>query len=237
MKSGRQVDIVNEALKNSLGFQEEKDIVPVSELFYVRELESLDYYIAKVTESSIILKQVDNKKKLAEQKYKVERSELLPAVAAMGMYDIANKDLSPYIPEYMAGVGLKWNIFSGRRALNKTKAAKFTIQRVEEAKNKYKADIITGVTKIYQNLQMCLEQLDELETSMEFAREYLNVREKSFKEGMATSTELVDARLAVTKVKIDRLKVLYDFDVNLSHLYDLCGMAADFVSVIKSSAE
>ena len=237
MKSGRQVAIVNEALKNSLGIQEEKEIVPVSELFYVRELKSLDYYIAKVSESSIILKQVDTKKKLAEQKYKVERSELLPTVAAIGMYDIANRDLSPYMPEYMAGVGLKWNIFSGRRALNKTKAAKYTVQRVEEVKNKYKADIITGVTKIYQNLQMCLEQLDELKASMEFAQEYLSVREKSFKEGMATSTELVDARLAVTKVKIDRLKVLYDFDVNLSHLYDLCGMATDFVNVQKSSVE
>ncbi len=237
MKSGRQVDIVNVALMNSLGLQDKKEIVPVSKLFYINDLKSLDYYISKVTESSIILKQVENKKKQAEQKYKVERSELLPAVAAMGMYDIANKDFSPYMPEYMAGVGLKWNMFSGRRALNKTKAAKYTVQRVEEVKNKYKADIITGVSKIYQNLQMCLEQLEELKTSMEFAQEYLIVREKSFKEGMATSTELVDARLAVTKVKIDRLKVLYDFDVNLSNLYDLCGMAHDFVNVQKTSVE
>lgn len=237
MKSGRQVDIVNEALKNSLGLQEQKEIVPVSRMFYVGDLKTLDYYIAKATESSIILKQVENKKKLAEQKYKVERSELLPAVAAMGMYDIANKDLSPYMPEYMAGLGLRWNIFSGRRALNKTKAARYTVQRVGEIKNKYKADIITGVTKIYQNLQMSIEQLQELKTAMDFALEYLSVREKSFKEGMATSTELVDARLAVTKVKIDRLKVLYDFDVNLSNLYHLCGVPDEFFNVQRSFVE
>lgn len=235
MKSGRQVEIVNEALKNSLGLNEDKQIVPLSSLFYTHDLKTLDFYVDKAIEQSVILKQVDTKKQLAEENFKVKRADMLPQVAAMGTYNIANKDLSPYLPEYMVGVGLKWNIFSGRKSWSQTKAARYTVQRVQEIGNKYKADIITGVTKYYQNLQMCLEQLEELNTSMEFAKEYLKVREKSFKEGMATSTELVDAQLAVTKVEIERLKVLFDFDVNLSKLYDLCGMAEEYISIDKKT--
>ena len=135
------------------------------------------------------------------------------------------------MPEYMVGVGLKWNIFGGQKAYRKAKAAKLTIQRVGEIKEKYNSDINTGITKYYETLQMHIEELEALESSMSFANEYYSVRAKSFKEGMATSTELVDAKLAVTKVKIERLKVLYDFDVCLSKLLELSGISNDFLKV------
>jgi|GEM_PF-36557 len=230
-KSKRQVSVVQKGLCNSLGIENNAKIIPVSKLFYSKNIESLDFYKTSAKENSPILKLVENKKSLAKEKFKVERSELLPSIAAMGMYDVANKNLSHYMPEYMVGVGLKWNIFGGQKAYRKAKAAKLTIQRVGEIKEKYNSDINTGITKYYETLQMHIEELEALESSMSFANEYYSVRAKSFKEGMATSTELVDAKLAVTKVKIERLKVLYDFDVCLSKLLELSGISNDFLKV------
>jgi len=231
-KAERQLSVVKKGLLNTLGV-DNVDIIPVSKLFFTREIKTLQYYKDNALENSPILKLVENKKLLATEKFKVERADLLPSIAAMGMYDIANKDLSHFLPEYMVGVGLKWNIFGGQKSYRKTKAAKLTIDRVAEVKDKYSCDINTGITKYYETLQMYIEQLDALESSMSFANEYYDVRHKSFKEGMATSTELVDAKLAVTKVKIERLKILYDFDVCLSKLLELSGLSNDFVAIQK----
>jgi outer membrane protein TolC len=233
-KAVRQVNVVKTGLANTLGI-ENTNILTVSSLFYIKDINTLDYYKAKSKELSPILKLVENKKMLATLKFKLERSDMLPSIAAIGVYDIANKDLSHFMPEYMLGLGLKWNIFGGQRAYRKTKAAKLTIRRVSEIKDKYSSDINAGITKYYESLQMYIEQLDALETSMSFANEYYSVREKSFKEGMATSTELVDANLAVTKVQIERLKVLYDFDVCLSKLLELSGLSRDFVAIQMNS--
>lgn len=230
-KAKRQVEIVQKGLCNTLGIENSSTIIPVSKLFYSKDIKSIDFYKFSAKENSPILKLVDINKSLAKEKFKIERSELLPSVAAMGVYDIANKDLSNYTPKYMLGVGLKWNIFGGQRAYRKTKAAKYTIDRVEEVKTKYNSDINTGITKYYENLKMNIEQLEALESSMSFANEYYSVVSKSFKEGMATSTELVDAKLAVTKVKIEKLKVLYDFDVYLSKLLDLSGISHNFIEM------
>lgn len=233
-KAKRQVSVVKKGLSNTLGI-EKTDITTISKLFYLKEIKDLDYYKNSAKQNSPILKMVDNKKSMATQKYKVERAGFLPSIAAMGMYDIANKDLSHMMPEYMVGIGLKWNIFSGQKSYRKTKAAKLTIERVVEVREKYESDINTGITKYYETLQMYIEQLEALNTSMSFANEYYSVRAKSFKEGMATSTELVDAKLAVTKVQIERLKVLYDFDVCLSKLLELSGLSRNFVAIQQDS--
>lgn len=231
-KADRQLQVVKKGLLNTLGV-EDMDVVPVSKLFYTRDLQDLQYYKNSASENSPILKLVDNKKSMATEKFKVERADLLPSIAAIGTYDIANKDLSHFMPEYMIGVGLKWNIFGGQRSYRKTKAARLTIDRVSEIKDKYTSDINTGINKYYETLQMYIEQLEALESSMSFATEYYEVRHKSFKEGMATSTELVDAKLAVTKVKIERLKILYEFDVCLSKLLELSGLSNDFIAIQK----
>lgn len=233
-KAERQVSVVKNGLANSLGI-DNSNILTISKLFYLKDINTLDYYKDKAKELSPILHLVDNKKNLASVKYTVERADMLPTIAAIGVYDIANKDLSHFMPEYMLGIGLKWNIFAGQQAYRKTKAAKLTVERVSEIKEKYSSDIYAGITKYYETLQMCIEQLDALDSSMSFANEYYSVREKSFKEGMATSTELVDAKLAVTKVQIDRLKVLYDFDICLSKLLELSGLSNDFVTIQQDS--
>ncbi|MCT4600529.1 MAG: TolC family protein [Marinifilaceae bacterium] len=231
-KVERQLKVVKDAVANTIGVQG-IDVVPMSNLFYTEDIKTLDYYKEQAQANSPILKLVDNKKALATQNFRVQRSNMIPTVAAMGVYDIANHNLSPFLPEYMVGVGIKWNIFSGQKAFRKTKKAKLTIKRVEEVKLDYTADINTGIKKYYEELQMCLEQIKALDSSMEFAQEYYSARNKSFKEGLATSTELVDASLAVTKVRIDRLKAVHDFDICLSKLLKLAGISSNFIQIQK----
>ena len=228
-KSERQVEIVNESVLNTLADTSNLKINPVSELFFVEKIEPLEFFKQKALNSSPLLEQVKKKKELAHQGVMVEKSAYLPTIAGTGTYDLANKDLSPYLPDYMVGVGLQWNIFDGNSRGKKVKAAKFQEMQAEDYYAKAASDINTAINKYYQELQMYAEQVKELDAAYEFTAEYSRAREKAFLEGMATATQVSDANLAVAKVKIERLQAFYGWDLSLSKLLYYSGITDQFV--------
>ncbi len=229
-KSDRQVEILNEAVLNTVAETDNSRINPLSELFYIENIESLDFYKQKALENSPLLGQVNKKKELAQQGIKVEQSAYLPTIAATGTYDIVNKDLSPFLPDYMIGVGLQWSLFDGNARSRKVKAARFQAMQADDFYTKAESDINSAITKYYQELHMYLEQITELDASMDFTTEYSRAREKAFSEGMATATQVSDANLAVAKAKIERLQAIYAWDVALSKLLYYSGMSDKFAS-------
>lgn len=229
-KALRTSTITNRALLNTLGDDSENQIYPMSNLFYLDELEPLSYFLEEADKNNPVLQKIESKKSLAEVGVKVENSKYLPSVALMGTYDVWNHDLSPYVPQWVVGVGLKWTIFDGAAREHKRKAAKLKVSQVTEFEQKANKDVQTGIEKYYQELQMSIEQIHELEAAQEFTDEYYRVRQKAFHEGMATSTDVVDANLSMVKVKIEKLQAAYQFDVALAKLLELCGLSDKFSS-------
>jgi outer membrane protein TolC len=229
-KAERFSIITNRALLNTLCDSAYREVYPISNLFYLEELEPLTYFQEEAVKNNPSLKKVASKKSLAEIGVKVQTGNYLPIVAVMGTYDLWNYDLSPYLPHWMVGVGLKWTIFDGFVRERNRKSAKLKVAQVEEFEQKASKDVQTGVEKYYQELQMSLEQIKDLETAQEFTEEYFRVRQKAFHEGMATSTDVVDANLALVKVKIERLQAAYQFDVSLAKLLEICGLSEKFAT-------
>jgi len=234
-KSERQVEILNEAVLNTIAEGKETKIIPLTTLFYLDKIESMDYYKQKALENSPLLKQVSKKKELARQGVKAERSAYLPTIAATGTYDIVNKDLSPYLPDYMVGVGLQWSLFDGKSRASKLKGAKYQEMQVDDFYEKAESDINSAISKYYQELHMNLEQINELDAAMEFTMEYSRAREKAFSEGMATTTQVSDANLAVAKAKIEKLQAIYAWDVALSKLLYYAGLSDEYVKYMNST--
>ncbi len=228
-KADRQTEILNEAVLNTVADTTNVRINPLSELFYLEKLEPLEFYKQKALENSPLLGQINKKKELAQQGIKAERSAYFPTIAATGTYNVLNKDLSPYLPDYMVGVGLQWSLFDGNARSRKVRAAQFQAMEAEDFYLKSESDIHSAINKYYQELHMYLEQINELDAAIEFTNEYSRAREKAFSEGMATATQVSDANLAVAKVKIDRLQAIYSWDVALSKLLYYSGLSNQFV--------
>jgi outer membrane protein TolC len=234
-KAERQLVIINQAVLNTLADDENKNINPVSDLFYLTKIESVDFFRKNAIEKSPLLGQINKKKELAQQGIKVERSAFLPTVAAGGTYDIVNKDLSPDIPKYMVGLGVQLSLFEGNSRSWKLKAARMQEVQAEDFYAKASSDILTEINKCFEELNMYLEQINELDAAMEFTKEYSLAREKAFSEGMATATQVSDANLAVAKTKIDRLQAIYSWDVALSKLLYYSGMSDRFLDYMNLS--
>ena len=128
---------------------------------------------------------------------------------------------------------MKWTLFDWTSRFNKVKAASFQTKQVEEVQEKAKADVGTLVDKLYHELNMYHEQLAELESAQKYATEYLSAREKEFHQDMTNSTEVVDARLALAKVRIERLEVLYDYDLTLARMLEIAGIPQNFEAYCK----
>jgi len=229
MKAIRMEEFISSALRATLADDSFKSIETISKLFVVDTLPTVDYFKQLAHSNSPILEQIESKHEQSVQNYRVKRADLLPSVAVMGMYDLANKDVSEMMPEWMVGAGLSWTLFDGTARFNKIKSAKLKTLQVEEAAASATDKIETAVEKYYNELEINLEQLKELETAEEFANEYVRVRQKAFEEDMANATDLVDARLAQAKVRIERLQAMYQFDLALAKMLQYCGTTELFL--------
>lgn len=226
----RNIKIIRAGLAATLSSDSLKQVLPASNLFINKKLEELPYWINRAKQENPQLKQIEGKRELVELKHKVEKQDYLPSIAMMGNYNIVDHDFSAYMPDWLVGVGMKWTVFNGMARNNSIKASETIRSQVDYAEQKAHNDLEAFLSKLYQELQMHMEQRAELETTLELAEEYLRSTEKAFNEGFATSTTVVDAFTKVAQVKTLRLKVLYEYDVTLASFLQTAGIPQEFTT-------
>ena len=216
-----QIGTVNQALCASLN--QTAEYLPITSLFVVDELRPLEYYQQKVKENSPILKQVELTRRLAKEGIRAARASFLPEVAAMGAVNAWDWQLTELAPRWVVGAGIKLRLFDGLSSEYKHAAAKKDLQRVEIMQTKAENDLMTLTEKLYNQLQSAAAEVHALGSSVAFAESYLNAKQRAFAEGMAPSSDVVDARLNLAKAQVERLAAAYTFDVILAQLLALAG--------------
>ena len=212
---------VKNALKNTL--VDSLDVEVTSELFLIKNIESVEFFQQSALENNPLLHQVDAKRILAQQNYNIKKSDYFPSVAIVGNKEIAEHQLTELMPDWFVGVNLRWTIFDGVSRTYKVKSAKSIIDRVDFLKTKAEIDIFTYINKLYNEMKSYSEQLETMQVTYDFALEYLRVQQKAFAEGFATSKDLVDAQTTLTKVKTGRLKIMNDYVLTLARLLEFSG--------------
>ncbi len=233
-KSMRDEDIARTALKNTLSYNRQDRLKPASPLFLLGKIESLDYYRKQALERNPVIKQIKANRRLVHQGYMKEMARYAPNIFLFGTKELYKKDFSEYAPEWFIGAGATFTLFDGLSRYHSVKAALSLESQVKLMESKMKSDVQALVEKSYNELMKDIEQFEAIEASIKFAEEYLRVRNKAFKEGFATSIDLVDAQLSLSKVKIDRLKALYEFDVSFARLLEVSGLSDRFDMCRKS---
>ncbi|HEY1405065.1 MAG TPA: TolC family protein, partial [Spirochaetota bacterium] len=225
-KSTRNSELAMTVLNNTLGGND--PVNPTSPLFVLKEVKPLEYYQHLADDNNPLLKQIAANRDLAHQSLLKEVATYSPDIFIFGSRQLYEWHSPDYLPKWMVGFGATWNIFEGFEGTNKVRAARSQEERVASLESKAKKDIHTLVEKNYQELMLALEQYHSIQASYKFAEEYLRVREKAFVEGSATSLDVVDAQLAFAKVRIDKLKAAYDFDVALASLLEASGQSSQY---------
>lgn len=227
-KARHDIEIIRAGLDASLSYDTAVTVQPVSHLFINNQLPDVSFWTENAVSNNPQLKQIEGKKELTTIKKKADQGNYYPSVAMMGTYNIVDKNYSPYLPDWLVGVGVKWTVFDGLDRKHKINADEALISQVDYAGQKAHTDLKAYIIKLTQELETQKEQKTELDNTLELANEYTLSTEKAFSEGLANSTAVVEAHSKVAQVKALRLKTLYEYDVTLAKLFQTAGIPGEF---------
>ncbi|MFA7420973.1 MAG: TolC family protein [Melioribacteraceae bacterium] len=219
------------ALRNTIGINESESISFTDSLVFKNSTDSLSSLKAKAKLDQPILRIIEQKKLLAEENFNVTRSAFLPTIAAFGKYEIYPEYLSSLEPRWAIGVQMKYNIFNGFKDYLKLQTAKHLEKEVEFAEADAQKKIELWVIKSYLEVENNKTRFLKLDATINLANENLRQNEKRFETGMGTSLEVIDARLQLEKIQIERELSLYNYYNALSDLYLATGNPTELLNI------
>ena len=166
---------------------------------------------------------------MAKNQKRINQSAYLPIISLIGKQTLYSNNVPKYlVPRTMVGVAFTWNIFDGLSREANIRQAKISQDMLQLGKQKAEADLSVIIDELYSKIDGALDDITALNTSLEMSKELVRIRLKSFQEGMATSTEVIDAKTVLSKIEIAFLLAYYQYDSALASLLSVCGVTDTF---------
>jgi outer membrane protein TolC len=171
----------------------------------------------------------------AEQGVALEQSRWKPEIFAFGSYSMIRKYQTLIEPDWVAGVGVNFKIFSREDRASKVSAARATLHQAESLQAAAGTGIATEVEAAYRRVEQAREQFKLLDSTIALAEENLRLHERGFGEGQATSLDVSDARNALARSKTARALAAYDYVIALVQLLQASGQTKTFPEFIQQA--
>lgn len=228
----KEETVVQSALKVLLNKKDtDTDIVPTSPLFMNDSIPPKMLFDFSVNSGNYALNQLRLQQHIAKQEVRIAQSGYMPNIALFGKQTLYSHGIqSNLLPRTMIGIGFTWNLFDGLDREKKIRQSKLTEQTLALGQMKARDDLAVGIDKLYTQLQKAQDNVKALNATIALSEELVRIRKKSFTEGMATSTEVIDAETILANVKVARLAAYYEYDVALMNLLSLCGTPEQFAN-------
>lgn len=232
--SQKEAAVLQNALRTLLNIRDTCSIQPVSPLFINAVLPAKEEFLQTMQTENYTVNQLQLQSHIAKQQLRIEQSGYLPDIAVFGKQTLyAHGIQSNLVPRTMIGVGFTWNLFDGLAREKRIRQSKITQQALSIGQEKAKDDLSVGIDKLYTQMQKAQDNVRALNTTIELSEELVRIRKKSFTEGMATSTEVIDSETMLATVRVARLAAYYEYDVALMNLLALCGTPEEFGKLSK----
>jgi outer membrane protein TolC len=220
-KALHKVDIVTSAFHKMI----KSNNNPKSSLFILNKIGSKYKYMHKSTKNYAAIDVLNAKSKQATAMIKIEEASWHPKVLGYANVNLhkGNSPLEEMTPEWMVGVGIKFDLFSRKDRAKEIEAAKVLQSKVASLKTQAQDDLQLAVQKTYNEILLYTDEFNSLSSSLALAYENYKLRNLAFKEGLATSVEVVDAQMLLSGAKTQRLNAAYNYIKKLAELSVLTG--------------
>jgi outer membrane protein len=216
------------ALKNYMMLDPESDIEFVGTLeqidYEVEPEEAVETAYRNRPEMRIAGKQVD----IAGESMTLAKAGRRPTFSLTGSYDLRSDDLSlsgdDWDDSYSGYLVLSWSIFDGLRTRAKISQAHSEIRQAEIGVEELERAVELEVRSALLDVNAAREALNSQERNVETAKKGLAIANDRYASGLATSLEVIDARLALTEAQRNRISSLLDFNVSTARLMRAVGV-------------
>lgn len=214
------------ALKQLLGMTDaDAQLVPTSPLFATMELPAEAVFVEAMRGGNYTLATLSLEEQMAHDKLRMDLGGYLPDIAFFGKQTLYAHGLpSNLLPRTVVGVGFVWNLFDGLDRERSISQSRLTQQALAWSREDAESELTVAVSELYATLQRTMADIRMLDTTIALGEELLRMRRASFAEGMATTTEVVDAENALATSRLAKLAAQYACNVAMANLKAVCGI-------------
>lgn len=209
-------------------------IEPLSPLFVnSTPLQPVDYFIGAAHANHPLLHEADAVADSARQAVKLAHAKLLPKLYAFGRYNLNQDDGLGIAPDWVVGIGLHYTFLSNVDRSDQESAARARADAARAAQRQAWTDIRTAIIKAWHLTESTRRRFLSMKSSITAATESLRVQQLSFRAGMATASDVIDARNALSQARMDRATTAYKYDLALASLLLASSRSAQFPSYLQ----
>lgn len=148
-----------------------------------------------ILENNVDYKLVETSKTLAQFDYKLEKSNFLPVVS--GFYNRTIKLKSPlfdFAPKDVIGLNLNLPIFSSGQRLAAVSQKKMAVEKAENTRILMSKSLFMQANQYQSDVKIKLEKYQNQKISKELSEEIYQRTLEKYKQGMATSLDLMNSQ-------------------------------------------
>ena len=170
----------------------------------------------------------------AEAAVRAERGGFMPTLGAFGRRELYTGDLTLLDPDWAVGLVAEWTLFDGFQRRARVDQAAARSDRVAALRSDAERQIELLVRQRHEQLVAALARLDSFSTTRELAEESLRAQQLAFEEGLASSLDVIDAELALSRVRLGELDARLQAWSALAGLYAASGQTAQLPDRIQA---
>lgn len=186
--------------------------------------DELNKLINDAVEKRPEIKSADYRIKASEADVTMAKSSWYPQISLFGNYYSSrpNQRIFPSKDKFKdtwdAGVNLSLNIWDWLTTAHQTEQAEATLSQAEDGLGIIKDNIALEVTQNYLNVNQSKRKIEISQLAVKQADENMRMTADKFKNGLALSSEVVDAETAQSTAKINYTNSIVDFELAKARL-------------------
>ncbi len=219
-------------LKNIIGEEEGVEIKLIDRIEDRYAEEDRMFYIKAFEKNSPILKALQESIYLTEHVIRIKKAEFRPLISLYASWTNVGVSKQAHIGrdnfnDYgVAGVAISFPIFNGGEKHQQLKQAKFDKKNAELVYKKIQEDLRLVLSIAIEECREHKQTLLADEESIQYAQESFLMHQDLLKAGKVTLTEVNDAELLLTRVKLNKEVTLFNINSTVARIEKLSTMEA-----------
>lgn len=178
------------------------------------------------------LRQLDALLEQSQAGIQAQEAQFRPTVFAVGQYDLHRDDALLTEPDWIYGIGLRFTLLSNQGRREGLHAAREQAAQVKSGREEVRVQLSMLTARAVSELDSARLQFELLESSLALAQENLRLQSISFREGLATSLDVIDAQLGFGRARIQRAQAAHDYVLALAAWLEVTGRATTLESFV-----
>lgn len=187
-----------------MGLAEQTVLIPdKSGLSLPPSIKTIEEYEQDATQNRKDMAAISVRKKNVDLSLKTIKADKYPSIALTGGYIAA--DIPKFLSVYNAvniGIGVKYNIASLWKNKSKIQQAEAKVKQITAGENMLADNIRLQINEAYQGYLVSVKKIQVYEKAVDQATENYRITKNKYDNTLATTTELLDADVALLQAKL-----------------------------------